>query len=119
MDALKCTHAETDAKDLIDNFQITLDAPAHKGGVNNISVKAVMKEYQDLQKVTIKTYFHGVRMDKRDAPNEVSLDEGDALEFQYGAEIPSIAPSATYLVQMEFKNTDGKVAGCTSLNLTF
>ena len=70
MEALKCTHAETDAKDLIDKFEITLDAPAHKGGVNNITIKGVMKEYQDLSKATIKTYFHGVRLDKRDAPNE-------------------------------------------------
>ena len=70
MEVLKCTHAETDAKDLIDNFQMTLDAPAHKGGVNNITIKGVMKEYQDLAKATIKTYFHGVRLDNRDAPNK-------------------------------------------------
>ena len=120
MDIVKCTHAEKGAKDLIDFKSISLDVPAHKGGdANFINIKGNMKEYQDLEKVTIKTYFHGVRMDSRDAAFENSFDEGDELTFRYGAEIPSIAPSATYLVQMEFKNVDNEVAGCASINLKF
>lgn len=115
----KCTHAEKDAQDLIDVTQSYLDGPAKKGQVNNITIQGNMKEYQDLEKVTIKTYFHGVRLDKRDAPNEQSVDAGEEMTFKYGAEIPKIAPSATYDLQMEFKNVDGKVVKCVAMQLSF
>lgn len=94
----ECKHTEKDVLNVIEIKSIELDAPPHKGGVNNITIKGVMKDYQDLKKVTIKTYFLGVRVDSRDATNEQSLDTGDEMVFRYGAEIPSIAPSATYNV---------------------
>lgn len=71
----KCEHS-ADAKDMITLSELALDEPAAKGKVNNITIKGVMKEYQDLDKVTLKTYLMGIRMDSRDVPAANSLDAG-------------------------------------------
>lgn len=63
-----CKHAEAGALNDIDLTNFYLDEPAAKGKVNNIHVQGTMKEYQDIEKVTIKTYLGGLRLDARDAP---------------------------------------------------
>ena len=62
----KCTHSTKDHEELISVTEFGLDAKAARGKDNNITIKGTLSEFQDIEKVTIKTYLLGIRMDKRD-----------------------------------------------------
>lgn len=113
----KCTHSTKDQKDLISLTEFGLDETAAKGKVNNITIKGTLSEYQDIEKITIKTYLLGIRMDKRNVPSDQSLDEGEEFVFKYGVEIPSIAPRGSYTVQLEVKNVEDEVIACWGMKL--
>lgn len=76
-----------------------------------------MKAYEDIEKVVIKTYLLGIRMDSREVASEASLDAGQQWNFEYSVAIPGIAPSATYAVQMEVMNAEDVVIKCISIDL--
>jgi len=71
-------------------------------------------DHVEMKEVVMVATMGGVKLITKKIPDTDMFEQGDAFNWLFSVEIPSIAPSGSYELSFTFNDIDGKAVACAA-----